>query len=52
MGTLLFYAKEIDLTILVTLGKIAAGQTSGKIETEKAIHKLLYYCATHPDATL
>ena len=34
-GLLLFYAKVIYLTILVALGKIAAEQTSGKIETEK-----------------
>ena len=40
-GALLFYAKAIDSTILVALGTIAATQTSGTIETEKAIHKLL-----------
>ena len=34
-GLLLFYAKVIYLTILVALVKIAAEQTSGKIETEK-----------------
>ena len=48
----MFYAKAIDLTILVALGTISAAQTSGTIEIEKAIQKLLDYCATHPDATL
>ena len=31
---------------------IAAAHTIGTIETEKAIHKLLYYCNTYPDASL
>ena len=51
-GTLLLYAKSIDLTILVTLGKISAAQTSGKTKTEKAMHKLIDYCATHTNSTL
>ena len=37
---------------MVALGKFAAEQTSGKIETEKAMHKVLDYCAIHPNATL
>ena len=49
---LLFYAKVINLTILVALGTIKAAQTSRTIKTEKAIHKLIDYWATHPDATL
>ena len=40
-GTLLFYAKEINLTILVALGKNVAAQTSGTIKTWKAVHKSL-----------
>ena len=51
-GTLLFYSKEIDLTILVALGTTAAAQTSGTIETEEAIHKFLDYCSTHSNSTL
>ena len=42
----------IYLRILVALGMIAAAHTIGTIETEKAIHKLLYYCNTYPDASL
>ena len=40
------------MKILVALDTISAAQTSRTIETEKAIQKLLDYCATHPDATL
>ena len=46
------YAKAIDLKILIAPGKIAAAQTSGTTETEKLMHKLLYYCTTPPNATL
>ena len=34
------------------MGTIKASQTSGTTETEKAIHTLLDYCATYPNATL
>ena len=40
------------MTILVALGTVSAAQTSGTIETEKAIQKLLYYCATNHNAKL
>ena len=42
----------IYLTILVALGTISEAHTSGTIETEKSMQKLLAHCATHPDATL
>ena len=48
----MFYDKAIGLTIMATLRTISAAQTSGTTETEKAMHKLLDYCATHPNATL
>ena len=40
-GTLMFYVKVIYLTIPVVIGKIVAEQTSGTIETEKEMNKLL-----------
>ena len=42
-GTMLFYYKTIDLTIMVTLDMIAASQTSTTNKMEKMIHKLLDY---------
>ena len=48
----MFYAKAIDLTILVALRKTSAAQTSGTTESENSIKKLLYYSATHPNETL
>ena len=52
MGTILFYAKAIDFKILVAMGKFSAAQTSETTETEKSMHKLLDYGATHPNTKL
>ena len=48
----MFYAKAIDLKILVALGTILSAPTIGTIKTEKAMQELLAYYDTHPSATL
>ena len=51
-GTFLYYARTVDLTMLVALSAIAADQAA---PTEKNYDKTLYfldYVATHPDATI
>eukprot|EP00957_Ditylum_brightwellii_P192378 14645562-Ditylum_brightwellii.AAC.1 len=40
---------QVDLTMLVVLGTIAAVQNQGKQNTADAIEHLLDYCASHPD---
>jgi len=52
IGVLLFYARVVDNTLLVTLGTIASEQSKATEKTIKAITHLLNYCATHPDATV
>jgi len=52
IGTLLYYARAIDNTMLVALGTLAAAQTKGTRATVKACNKLLNYAATHPDAVI
>jgi hypothetical protein len=52
IGTLLYYARTIDSTMLVALGTLASAQTKGTQATADACTHLLNYCATHPDATL
>ena len=52
IGTLLFYGRAIDNTLLVALGTLASAQTKGTQATAKALKKLLNYAATHPDATI
>jgi hypothetical protein len=51
-GTLLFYARAIDSTMLVALGTIASNQSRGTQATAQALTQLLNYAAAHPDATV
>ena len=52
LGTLLFYARAIDSTMVAAIGTIATQQAKGTKTTMEAITHLLNYCATHPDATV
>ena len=52
IGTLLYYARAIDSTMLVALSSLASAQANGTQETAKACTKLLNYAATHPEATI
>jgi hypothetical protein len=51
-GTLLFYARAVNPTMLMTLSTIAAQQSKATLNTVKATNQLLDYCHTHPNATL
>jgi hypothetical protein len=50
LGTLLYYARAIDCTMLVALGSLATSKTTK--DTAQGITQLLNYAATHPDAIL
>ena len=52
VGSLLYYARTIDSTLLVALSDITSAQSKGTEETQKAARKLLDYCATHPEAKI
>jgi hypothetical protein len=52
IGVLLYYARILDSTLLVTLGMLAWAQSKGTEATMQAATQLLNYCATHPDATI
>jgi len=52
LGTLLFYARAVDSTMLKAIGTIATQQANATEATMKAITHLLNYCATHPEATV
>jgi hypothetical protein len=51
-GTLLFYARAVDHTMLVAIGDIAAAQAHGSEATMSACVHLLNYAVTHPDAVV
>ena len=52
VGTLLYYGRAIDNTILPALNDIAANQSKPTQTTAQQITRLLDYCASHPDASI
>jgi hypothetical protein len=52
VGTLLYYARAVDSTMLVALNAISASQSKATETTAAAVVHLLDYAATHPDAIL
>jgi hypothetical protein len=52
LGTLLFYARAIDSTLLTAIGELATEQSEGTQNTMTKLAQLLNYCATHPSATI
>jgi hypothetical protein len=52
LGTLLFYARAIDSTLLTAIGELATEQSEGTKTTMDKLSQLLNYCATHPNATV
>ena len=52
LGTLLYYARAVDCTMIPAIGSIATQQANATKATMKAITRLLNYCATHPDAVV
>jgi hypothetical protein len=51
-GTLLYYARAVDTTILTALSSITTEQAKLMQETMKKIKQLLDYCATQEDAII
>ena len=52
LGTLLFYARAVDSTMLTAIGTLASQQAHGTTATLTALTQLLNYCASHPNATV
>jgi hypothetical protein len=52
LGTLLFYARAIDSTMLTAIGELATEQSQATKSTMDKLSQLLNYCAAHPDATV
>jgi hypothetical protein len=48
----LYYARAVDITVLMALSSIAIEQTKGTASTMAKAKQLLDYLATHPDATI
>jgi hypothetical protein len=52
VGTIMYYARAVDITTLVALSSIAAEQAQATEQTEQHVHTLLDYLATHNNATI
>jgi hypothetical protein len=51
-GSVLYYARAVDPTVLMPLNDIATEQTKATEKTRAATSQLLDYLATHPDAAI
>jgi hypothetical protein len=51
-GSVLYYARAVDPTVLMPLNYIATEQTKATEKTQAATNQMLDYLATHPDATI
>jgi hypothetical protein len=51
-GSVLYYAREVDPTVLMSLNEIATEQAKTTEKTQAATNQLLDYLGTHPDATI
>jgi hypothetical protein len=51
-GSVLYYARAVDPTVLMPLNDIATEQTKATEKTQAATNQLLDYLATHPDDTI
>jgi hypothetical protein len=52
VGSILYYARAVDITVLMALSSIAIAQTKGTTSTMEKAKQILDYLATHPDATI
>jgi hypothetical protein len=50
VGSILYYARAVDMTVLMALSTIASEQTKGTERTLEKAYQVLDYLATHPDA--
>jgi hypothetical protein len=51
-GSVLYYARAVDPTILMSFNDITMEQTKATEKTQTARNKMLDYLANHPDATI
>jgi hypothetical protein len=51
-GTLLYYRRAVDPTLIMPVNVLASEYTRATADTADTIIKLLNYCTTHPEATL
>jgi hypothetical protein len=51
-GTLLYYDRAVDTTLIITINVLASAQTRATSDTADKVIKLLKYCTTHPETKI
>jgi hypothetical protein len=51
-GTLLYYARAVDPTLIMPINVLASSQSRATVVTEDKFIKLLNYCNTHPETKI
>jgi hypothetical protein len=51
-GTLLYYARDVDPTLIMPINVLASEQTKAASDTADKVIKLLNYCTTHPETKI
>jgi hypothetical protein len=52
VGSILYYAREVDMIVLMALSSIASEQTKGTERTLEKAYQVLDYLVSHPDAVV
>jgi hypothetical protein len=52
VGSILYYARAVDMMVLMALSTIASEQTKGTARTLEKAYQVLDYLATHPNAVV
>jgi hypothetical protein len=52
MGTLLYYARAVDPTLIMPINELASEQSKATAYTAEKVIKLLNYCNTHPETKI
>ena len=52
VGSILYYVRAVDMTVLIALSSIASEQTKGTERTLEKAYQVLDYLASHPDAVV
>jgi hypothetical protein len=51
-GTLLYYARDVDPTLIMPINVLASEQSNATEVTADKVIKLLNYCNTHPESKI
>ena len=52
VGSILYYTRAVDMTVLMALSSIASEQTKGTERTLEKAYQVFDYLATHPNAVV